>query len=130
MSLRPDQVTFSAWEPSKVLVGRLHLDSLKLDEDEIWINFSCEDGQKAQIHANTHLLLKYANESANFLEFDQLPINKQRMWVSEMSNWLEQVAEVSGRVFEDVSLRHYLFVFSNASIEIICLSEPCITIRS
>lgn len=128
--MRRDQVFFTVWEPGKAFNDRLRFDGLELNDDSFRLRFWCpEAGREVVIHADTHLLLRYANESANFLQYDQLPISSNRMWVSDSSDWLKEVSGFSGGVFDDVLLRHYLFVFANASIEAICLGEPIITIE-
>lgn len=128
--MRRDLRSFTVWEPGRALNGRLRFDGLEIAEGLFRLHFWCpKTGEGSVIQADTHLLLRYANESANFLEFDQLPIGNHRMWVSESSEWLQELSAVSGGVFDDVSPRHYLFVFSNASIEAICLGEPNINKR-
>lgn len=125
VTVRHDQVSFTIWEPGKAFGGRLRFDNLEIGEDAFRLHFWCpRAGKGAVIHADTHLLVRYANESANFLEFNQLPIGKHRMWVSDSSDWLNETSILSGGVFEGVSLRHYLFIFSNASVEALCLNEP------
>lgn len=126
--MRRDQRSFTAWGPGKAFDDRLRFDGLKVEEDSFRLHFwSTKAGRSAVIESDAHLSLKFSNESANFLEFDELPIREHRMWVSDSSDWLQDVVAVSGGVFDDVSLRHYLFVFANASVEVLCLVEPTIT---
>lgn len=131
MPMRRDLRSFIAWEPGKAFDDRLRFDDVEINEDAFRLHFwSPKIGKGAVIQADTHLMLRYANESANFLEFGQLPIGNHRMWVSDSSDWLKELSIVSRGVFDDVSVRHYLFVFSNASIDVICLGEPNITIKN
>lgn len=129
-SVRRDQQSFAVWKPGAGFSGRLRFDGVELNEDVLSLRFWCHDIQKSvMLHTDTHLLFQYSNESANFLEFDQLPINEYRMWVSESSDWLNEVSTKSAGVFEGLVIKHFLFVFSNVSIEVICLGEPKIAIE-
>lgn len=125
--MRRDQESFTVWTPGEIFNGRLRFDGIELNEDTFRLTFWCPAANAgAVLHADSHLHVKYVNESANFLEFDKLPIVSHRMWVSNSSDWLKEILVASGGVFDDVLLRHYLFVFSNATIEAICLGEPVI----
>jgi hypothetical protein len=127
--VRRDLESFSVWGSGTDFRGRLRFDGMDLNEDALSLRFWCQDIQKsALLHSGNHLLFKYANESANFLEFGQLPIHEHRMWVAESSDWLNEVSKKSGGAFDGVVMKHFLFVFSNASIEMICLGEPEITV--
>lgn len=123
--VRTDQCEFVPWGAAVNFSGRLRFDSVKVEEDSFCLRFWCPQiDRAASIQTDSHLLLRFANESANFLEFKQLPIGECRMWVSDSSAWLRELSSLSGGVFDGLRPRHYLFVFSNATIEVVCLSEP------
>ncbi|MGE4069845.1 MAG: hypothetical protein AB7E72_01565 [Lysobacterales bacterium] len=122
--IRTDQCEFSPLEAAAGFPGRLHFDGMTVEEDVLELRFLCPQIDIVGIvKTDSHLLLRFANESANFLEFNKLPINSCRLWVSESSKLLSELACLSGGVFDGVRPRHYLFVFSNATIEFVCLSE-------
>lgn len=122
---RDDQNSFSAWEPGQSLSDRLRFDGCDIAEGNLVLRFfSPASEQNMVIETDTHLLVRYANESANFVEFDQLPIANQRMFVSRRSMWLRELSVGSSGVFDELSPMHYVFIFSNASVEMICIGEP------
>ncbi|MHB8912065.1 MAG: hypothetical protein ACYC42_05370 [Lysobacter sp.] len=120
-----DAGPFSAWEPGQSFNDRLRFEGCQITEGNLTMRFFSPALEKTlTVQSDTHLLVRYANESANFLAFDQLQIADKRMFVSKKSKWLRDFFDSSSGVFDGLLPMHYLFIFSNASVEMICLGEP------
>lgn len=124
---RRNEHDFVVWRPGDEFPGRLYFKTVCLREGDLHIKFACPELNKdGDIYTDHHLLLKYTSESVDFMEFEKFPIEKHRMWVSDSSEWLAEALGMSGGIFDDTELRHFLFVFADATVEILCLNEPSI----
>jgi hypothetical protein len=119
-----DWKEFSMWPADEGRSGSLDFLRIELEEDRLIILFE-ELHSSAQflIRFNSHLMARFSNESANFMEYEGLRIERSRFWISRTSNWIAQFVRASEGVFESLDVCHFLFVFRNASIEVINVGE-------
>jgi hypothetical protein len=122
---------FQLWQLGSNLLpkDRLSIEHVDFNDDSLQIRVSLLNGTPiAAISSDSHLTVRFTSESVNFMDFSDLDLSEGRIWVSDSSDWIQQVIAKSGHVYDGVRLRHFLVVLSDATIEFICLTDPAVAL--